>query len=88
MKKLYNMYEEVLTIEGVKNYNIVLNDTPFEDIKKDYQYLNDNTMYDKFYQVSFITSLMLTQEELLKVKIMLYASSNNKTSYNDLKVGI
>ena len=88
MKKLYNMYEEIITIEGVKHYKIVLSETPFEDIKRECQYLNDSTMYDRFFQVSFISSLMLTEEERSKVKIMLYASSNNQTSYNDLKGGL
>ena len=88
MKTLYNMYEEALTIEGIRHYNILLSETPFEEIRKECEYLNDSTMYDRYYQVSFISSLMLTEEELLKVKIMLYASSNNQTSYNDLKNGL
>jgi hypothetical protein len=82
------MYEEALTIEGVRHYNILLSEAPFEEIRKECEYLNDSTMYDRYYQVSFISSLMLNEEELLKVKIMLYASSNNQTSYNDLKGGL
>jgi len=82
------MYEEVMTIEGVKHYKIVLSETPFEEIRKECEYLNDSTMYDRYYKVSFITSLMLNEEELLKVKIMLYDSSNSQTSYNDLKGGL